>query len=1093
MMSKILTLLSLLITTYCVAIIKPDVVVTTGHNDQINAMAISNDNHFLASAGNNKIIKIWDIPSNKEFRSLSGLDGRPNVLKFSPNNTSLASITSSEELIVWNVLTGKEIVKNKASTNCHNIAFFDNGKQIIYLNNESILTIYNFESKAKKNIGKDLYCTDFVVDEKKNIAYVMDLKGNINYIDLMSNSTIKTIHLFDKVKFSMFSSKLSKNGKYIISAYFDDIIRVFDIEKGKFTYSSPKPNAKIMALEIDEANPYIFYTLHTGEVVFFDYLKQKNIYTYKDSSFIVNCFASYSTGEAVAIANYNVIKFINLKTKKTFKYLKPKISKIINLAYDQQGKYLAVANNKVKIFIWDLRLNKIVDSLQGFFPCEFSPDGKELMTMSYTTNMVAWDTKSWKKKYEYNTEYELIQKIAYSPDGKYVAGSGYQNVIRIWDRSNQKQIKKLKGHTAGILALDFHPTKPIIASGSHDATMKIWDFEKGKELQSFDDQTISVSGVKFNPDGSLLASSAWDKTILIRNTNDWSIVKTLKGHTNSVIGVDFNKTGEVLVSYAGNNSVDKADNSLIFWDVKTGNQICQIKDHQSGINKAFFDLDADYVFSGSDDGTIKISSYKKKKTIATYLAIGSKEFMIYTPDNYYIASKNALQSVAFRIDNKLVSFDQFDIYLNRPDIVAKEIGKSPPQLIRAYEYLHKKRLRRYNIDEGSINLDYHIPNLLIESKTPLVTEKNTLKISVKAWDDLYDIKQINVYVNGTPIYGEKGFVIKDKVKSYRKSFEIPLLDGVNKIHVSCVNSNNAESIYENFEVVKENTDDKPNLFIVSIGVSNYKDSRFKLTYPTKDAKDMVNNLTQAKSLYNQVHIKTLLDEEVTLDNFNQLSDFFKDCKYDDIAIIFMAGHGVLDENFDYYFGTYDMDFNNPKNGGLPYDVVHNLLNRIKAYRKLLIMDTCHSGELDKEEIEVGPEPDVDEGDIEFRGAGIAVREKEGFGFENSLDLVSDIFSDTRKGSGAIVISSAGGAEYAMESNDWKNGLFTYAFLKGFVKDSKNIYHQNKYNADYNNNGLVEVSEIRKYVYILVKELSGQKQKPSSREDNIEQDYAIFAN
>jgi WD40 repeat protein len=1089
-MNKALVIIYLLLFFNSYAIVKPDVVITTGHNDQINAMSISSDNRFLASAGNNKIIKIWDIASNKEFRTIFGMDGRPYVVKFSPDNTHLAALTNSNELIIWNVLTGEQVISTKASSSSYNIIFFDNGNKVLFVNDDSKLSIYNLKLKTEIIVNKDLYSLDFVADPIKEMVYTLDLKGEMNYIDLKSNEILKKIKLFDKAKFSVHNSKLTKDGKYIISAYSDDIIRVFDVEQGKFTYSSSKQQSKIMAFEIDEVNPYVYYSSHSGDVVFFDYHKNKVIHTYKDTSFIVNCFASYQSGDIVAIANYNVIKLVNLKTKKTFKYFKPKISKIVNLAYDQQGKYLAVATDKVKIYIWDLKLNKIRYSIEGFFPCEFSPDGKELMTMSYTTNMACWDTDTWKKKYEYKTEYELIQKIAYSPDGKYVAGAGYQNVVKIWDRSNQKLIKKLKGHTAGILALDFHPTKPIIASGSHDGTLKIWDFEKGEELNSFSDQTISISGVKFNFDGSLLASSAWDKSILIRNTADWSIINTLKGHSNTVMGVDFNKTGSVVVSYSGNNSVDKADNSLIFWNVNTGEQICQIKDHESGINKAFFDLDADYVFSGSDDGTIKISDYKKKKTIATYLAIDNKEFMIYTPDNYYIASKNALQSIAFRMGNKLISFNQFDIYLNRPDIVAKKIGKSDPQLIKAYEYLHKKRLRRYNIDEGGLNLDYHIPNLIITNKPPLITDKTTTSLTVKTWDDLYDLKQINIYVNGTPIYGEKGFVINEKVKSYQKTFEIPLLDGTNKIHLSSVNSNNAESIYENIEIIKDASDEKPNLYLVSIGVSNYKDIRFKLTYPSKDANDIVTTLTKAKNLYHDIHTKILIDSNVTLNNFEELSHFFMNCKYNDIAIIFMAGHGVLDENFDYYFGTYDMDFNNPKNRGLPYDIIHNLLNKIIAYKKILIMDTCHSGELDKEEIEKGPEPEVNDGNIIFRAAGVSVREKQGIGFENSLDLASDIFSDTRKGSGAIVISSAGGAEYAMESNEWKNGLFTYAFLKGFKKEKK-LYNKFYCNADYNLDGLVEVSEIRKYVYILVKELSSNKQEPSSREDNIEQDYAIF--
>ncbi len=235
--------------------------------------------------------------------------------------------------------------------------------------------------------------------------------------------------------------------------------------------------------------------------------------------------------------------------------------------------------------------------------------------------------------------------------------------------------------------------------------------------------------------------------------------------------------------------------------------------------------------------------------------------------------------------------------------------------------------------------------------------------------------------------------------------------------------------------------------------------------------------------YNKIHTKLLLDEEATASAFNSLTGFFQPCTHEDIAIIFIAGHGVLNANFDYFYGTYDMDFNNPDEKGLSYDDIHEMLNRIKAYRKLLIMDTCHSGELDKEEIERdnGPTPEIEDGNIDFRAAGAGVRQKEAFGFENSLELMQDIFSDTRKGSGATVISSAGGAEYAMESDEWKNGLFTYTFLNGLTT----------FDANMNGDNFIKVSEIRAYVNQGVKGLSGGNQIPSSREENISQDYTIF--
>lgn len=178
------------------------------------------------------------------------------------------------------------------------------------------------------------------------------------------------------------------------------------------------------------------------------------------------------------------------------------------------------------------------------------------------------------------------------------------------------------------------------------------------------------------------------------------------------------------------------------------------------------------------------------------------------------------------------------------------------------------------------------------------------------------------------------------------------------------------------------------------------------------------------------------------------------------------------------FGTHDMDFDSPELRGLSYGKITSILNGIRAYQKLLVMDTCHSGELDKEEIETDSLSGEGAGDVKFRGAGVGVRQKEGLGAENVSKLTSYEFSSVMKGSGATVISSAGGAEYAMESDQWKNGLFTFVFLNGLTSATQSE---------------VTLSYIRAYVNKNVSQLSNGKQIPSAREENISRDYVIFGN
>ena len=92
-----------------------------------------------------------------------------------------------------------------------------------------------------------------------------------------------------------------------------------------------------------------------------------------------------------------------------------------------------------------------------------------------------------------------------------------------------------------------------------------------------------------------------------------------------------------------------------------------------------------------------------------------------------------------------------------------------------------------------------------------------------------------------------------------------------------------------------------------------------------------------------------------------------------------------------------------------------------------------------------------------------------------------MFNDLRKGTGATVISSAGGAEFAMESDEWKNGLFTYCLLTGLKNRT----------ADLDGNGTIMLVELQEYVVNKVSALSHGRQIPNSRIKNMELDFPIW--
>ncbi|MEQ6118831.1 hypothetical protein AAOP42_04870, partial [Reichenbachiella sp. MALMAid0571] len=110
-----------------------------------------------------------------------------------------------------------------------------------------------------------------------------------------------------------------------------------------------------------------------------------------------------------------------------------------------------------------------------------------------------------------------------------------------------------------------------------------------------------------------------------------------------------------------------------------------------------------------------------------------------------------------------------------------------------------------------------------------------------------------------------------------------------------------------------------------------------------------------------------------------------------------------------------------------------------------------------------------------------VSKSNSLGLENSFQLMQELFADLRKGTGAVVISSASGAEFALESDVWKNGVFTYSILEG-LEGKK---------CDKDKDGSVQVSELKDYVFDRVSELTNGKQHPTSRRENLEFDFVVW--
>jgi WD40 repeat protein len=638
------------------------------------------------------------------------------------------------------------------------------------------------------------------------------------------------------------------------------------------------------------------------------------------------------------------------------------------------------------------------------------------------------------------------------------------------------------------------PSKLPNSISAEDLSDEIDDLDEGQGAQS----------LAFSPDGRFLLSDGvrgktlWDVATGRKVAVPKKPVQPGADPMRLLSEREFNPHGAgVAFSSDGTQAARGHGQLIMVWDVETEQERVELVGHTGTVSSLAFSVDGRLLLSGGSDGTLRVWDLQKGKELAALIALGREDFVAVTPDQYYRASKSRIKGVAFRVNSQLFPFDQFDLRFNRPDIVLQRLGLASPDNVQGYRLAYEKRLKKMGLTEQMLGNDFHLPEVaILTNDVPVSLNQTALVFRVKASDSKYTLDRLNVFVNDIPIHGTQGLALPDKqVHTYEQEVQVPLVPGRNKIQVSVLNQQGTESLRQTVYTTSTAEAAPPDVYVVAIGVSEYKNRAYNLRYAAKDAKDLLSTykaLEQRVNTRSKVHVLSLTDQRATQPEILKAKAWLKQAKVNDLVVVFAAGHGMTDEQSNYYFGTYDIDPKHPATNGLPYEEFENLLDGIPALQKVLLLDTCFSGEIDKDQAVIVAKAETrGMGTVKMRafkpGRGVSVvADPDGTAASpqlstDMLKFQQDWFADLRRGTGAAVISSSSGNEYSLEGEQWKNGVFTYALLQGLKNRA----------ADANKDDIITVSELQAYVIEEVRKLTAGGQNPTVRRENLEYDFAVY--
>ncbi len=479
------------------------------HAGLVHTLVYSPDGKWLASAGADKVIRLWDAETGKTSLSLEGHEGAVRSLAFVPAGEGkpakvLVSASLDKTIRFWDLKTGKElayIINHPGEATA--LAVSPDGKLLASGGNtESHILLWKVED------GKEVRRWKAHQGGVMGLAFAPDGK-TIASGGLAQRQSFpqKADNPSDDYGVALWETETGKS-RHTLAGHTTIVWAIAFSADGKLLASS--------GIDKTKGRCVLLWDPETG--------KQLRAMGGRFGLVDARCLTLTKDGKTLAAGDRGDIKLFDTDTGAEQRALTSAImDQVQALAFSPDGLALASAGEKGRIMLWDVarRTAKMAAGhTQPLNSVAVSPDGKTIATTSYGETAFLWDRATSKPLRQLKQDtvrwvaFECVWCAAFSPDSRTVALAHQRDGITFWDAATgqlQRQIPEKNNDR--IVSLAFSPDGKWLASESIDQPhASLWDTSTGELKRTFERGTKRFhdrgTSVAVSPDGLLLASTA---------------------------------------------------------------------------------------------------------------------------------------------------------------------------------------------------------------------------------------------------------------------------------------------------------------------------------------------------------------------------------------------------------------------------------------------------------------------------------------------------------------------------------------------------------------------------------------------------------
>lgn len=885
-------------------------------------LAVAISGNFLASAGFDKKVRLWDVPTGQPLPSFdAGVRGALYCVAFSPDGRLIAAAGLSKRIYIWDTSTRRRIqILRGHEGDIKSIAF--SGRWLISGSCDKTIKVWDIVTWREVRSLRAASCVDSVA-ASPDVRWVASGE----------------------------SGGRQKFGK----------IRVWAPEsKGKqllHTFDAPGWGTEIVAF--DPSSGILASGDPDGAIRLWDFANEKVLHRFGGHGDLVTGLAISPDERWLASAGTAAVHIWNISEEIKTTHLTSGAWGALQFSSD--GKWLASGTWDTTVALWPVSTWQMAKQLSGHSTqiraLAFSPESTRLASGGVDGTIKLWDLSKGGKPETFR-RHVGVDSLAFSADGRLLASSGgwswgwpvsiLDTSIRIWDVQTGHQIHSLDIPSLGSRLLKIPKTNLTLWPGRPF-------FLPASSRQHCDVgyQTGAHQDVAFSPDGRWLARSVCN-TIQIWDVSTWqeSYRFTSPGIQWTKIAWDRGESGDRKSHWlAAGTTVGTIEFWAITAEKATEKPLLTLSGHAGAVSGLSLTENNGWLISSSYDGTVELWALTSPGNATTFpksgermvtlfsgtdVISGSDDWLVVAPDGLFDGSPEAMNDVAWRNPqtNGVSSLSAFYNDFYHPGLLAEIIASRHPKAQVDIATAVQVPALRIMMAEDMAHIEERDSRVLV-----CFAQEPGVAVNVSPCDRRDVVPPINGY----------GVNREDPTCKFWKELS---LDRTNSAAVmEQLNNWKQEVITTPWDGQQSDTS-RSTLHVLTVGISLYpEDSGFVQVPDAVPSAEEIERFfreqqVSPKKPYAAVRVwDGLYDKGAKRENLLQrFSEMAKEVGEDDVVLLYLAGHGKVPVGEEmFYFVPMDGRDSDLPHTGVSTAIIAEALRNMPARRIVLIVDACQSG------------------------------------------------------------------------------------------------------------------------------------------------------